>query len=94
MKNDIYKFDLLDALSVSFTYEFGFITDGWNLALELVRTFCVCTTEFEVNDKNYQNIFMPNAVENVLILAKKIQEKHIKSKTVIFVDYINLNRYT
>lgn len=39
MKYDIYKFDLLEALSVAFTYEYGFIKDGWRLALDLVKTF-------------------------------------------------------
>ena len=39
LKFDIYKYDLLEALSVSFKNEFGYLKDGWNLAVELVKTF-------------------------------------------------------
>ena len=39
LKFEIYKYKLLDALSVAFKQEYGFIADGWKLACELVSTF-------------------------------------------------------
>ena len=48
----------------------------------LIFSNSMCTTDFEINDKQYQNVFLPNATENILILAKKLQEKHTKSKAV------------
>ena len=44
--------------------------------------FSECTKDFGSIDKLYQDVFLPNAVENILTLAKKIQEKHVKSKAV------------
>ena len=41
-----------------------------------------CTTNFGTVDKQYQDVFLPNATENILILAKKLQQKHFKSKAV------------
>lgn len=39
IRYDIYKFDLLEALSVSFKHDFGAMKDGWNIASELVKIF-------------------------------------------------------
>jgi hypothetical protein len=47
----------------------------------------LCTTDFSSNDKEYQNLFLPQASENVLILAKKVQDKYVKTKAVfIYID--------
>jgi hypothetical protein len=39
IKFEIYKCGLLEALSVSFKSEHGFIQDGWKKAVELVKLF-------------------------------------------------------
>lgn len=39
MKYDIYKFELLEALSVALTYEYNIIREGWSMAVDLVKTF-------------------------------------------------------
>lgn len=38
-KHEIYKLNLLDALSTSFKYDYGYLRDGWDLAYELVKIF-------------------------------------------------------
>ncbi len=43
----------------------------------------MCTSNFSSAEKSYQSVLLPQAVENVLVLAKKLQEKHSKSKAVI-----------
>ncbi|RMZ93603.1 IQ calmodulin-binding motif-containing, partial [Brachionus plicatilis] len=80
-KHEIYKLNLLDALSTSFKYDYGYIRDGWELALELVKIFRDCVHNFFLTDKEYQNDLLPNSLENVLILSKKIQEKYNKGKS-------------
>ncbi len=39
IKYDIYKFDLLEALSVTFKHDYGHMKDGWSIAVELVKIF-------------------------------------------------------
>lgn len=39
VKYEIFKFGLLDALSVAFENEYGFVEDGWSKAAELVAVF-------------------------------------------------------
>jgi hypothetical protein len=39
LKFDLYKYNILETISVSLKQEFGFISDGWNLATDLVKTF-------------------------------------------------------
>ena len=39
LKYQIYKYDLLEALSVSFKQDYGHLRDGWSLAVELVKVF-------------------------------------------------------
>lgn len=80
LKHDIYKYDILEALSISFKNEYGYIKDGWNVAVELVKIFCICTKNFGSVDKNYQDNFLPTAAENMLVLAKKFQDKYIRAK--------------
>jgi hypothetical protein len=41
-----------------------------------------CTKELHLSDKTYEQDLLPNATQNILILAKKIQDKHLKSKGV------------
>jgi hypothetical protein len=38
------------------------------------------STKFRSNDKEYQNVLIPNIGENMLVLGKKIQEKHTKTR--------------
>lgn len=82
IKHDIYKYEILETISVSFKNEYGYIKDGWNLSVELVKIFTLCTTNFGTVDKQYQDKFLPTACENILMLAKKLQEKHVRSKAV------------
>ncbi|CAF0736431.1 unnamed protein product [Brachionus calyciflorus] len=81
LKHEIYKLDLLEALSAAFKYDYGYIKDGWDLAVDLVKIFGQCTYNLIINEKHYQNEILPQALENTLILAKKIQDKHNKNKT-------------
>lgn len=39
IKYDIYNFDLLEALVVSFKHEYNHMKNGWNVAVELVKIF-------------------------------------------------------
>jgi hypothetical protein len=78
-KYEIYKFGLLEALSVAFKNEYGFIQNGWKLAVDLVHTFSLCIADSGISEKDYQNLVM-QACENSLILARKLQEKYARSK--------------
>jgi hypothetical protein len=46
------------------------------------KSFSICTTDFGSVEKQYHDVLLPNATENLLILAKRIQEKYVKSKAV------------
>ena len=39
VKFDIYKYDLLEAVSVSLKHEFSLISNGWNIGVDLVKIF-------------------------------------------------------
>jgi hypothetical protein len=39
IKHEIYKYDILEAVSVSFKNEYGYIKEGWSLAVELAKIF-------------------------------------------------------
>jgi hypothetical protein len=46
--------------------------------------YSVCTSNVTITDSFYQNKLLVNAADNILVLAKKLQDKHTKSKMVIF----------
>ena len=39
LKFDIYKYNILEAISVEIKNEYGYLKDGWNIAVELTKTF-------------------------------------------------------
>jgi hypothetical protein len=39
LKYEIYKYDILEALSVALKNEYGFLKDGWSVAVELTKIF-------------------------------------------------------
>lgn len=52
----------------------------------------MCTCEVNIKDKYFQGTLLPQALENVLVLAKKFQEKYIKSKLVSLEFSIDFKR--
>ena len=45
----------------------------------------------DLGDKHFQNQLMPEATENMLVLAKKLQEKYVRSK-INSDEFLNLFR--
>ena len=50
----------------------------------------MCTTDFFTSDTNYQSVCVPIAIENILVLAKRLQDKHVKSKGVRWYMFVLL----
>ena len=47
-----------------------------------------CVNGFNFDDKSFKNDLLPNAIQNILVLARKFQEKHVRSKGVSFLILI------
>lgn len=79
---DLFKYDVLTVLSVSLKNEYGHIREGWGLAVDLLRILCECIKHFDHKDKQFEQEFLPNSCQNILLLAKRFQERHLRAKGV------------
>ena len=58
----------------------------------MINIKSICTTDFGSIDKQYQENLLPNGLENILVLAKRIQDKYVKTKAVCFNFTILINK--
>ncbi|XP_038049435.1 IQ calmodulin-binding motif-containing protein 1-like [Patiria miniata] len=89
VKKDIWNFDLLQSVLLALRQDFSLIQGKWNTAASLAKILAHCAVGLEPTDTyEYNAIFLPEASERLLILARNIQFRYMKipEKTLTLKD--------
>ncbi|XP_043930956.1 IQ calmodulin-binding motif-containing protein 1 [Protopterus annectens] len=81
LKQDIYRYDLLQYCVVILKQDFSRINGGWATATQLGQLLSDCCLGLEPNvdsDEFYNNV-LPAAVDNLLFLARRLQARFIRA---------------
>ncbi|XP_022084664.1 IQ calmodulin-binding motif-containing protein 1-like [Acanthaster planci] len=89
VKKDIWQFDLLQSVLLALRQDFSLIQGKWNTAASLAKILAHCAVGLEPTDTyEYNAIFLPEASERLLILARNVQFRYMKipEKTLTLKD--------
>ncbi|CAH1774154.1 unnamed protein product [Owenia fusiformis] len=80
LKNDIWSYDLLPVLILVLKQDYTKVAQGWNTAAQLSKVVSQCCVGIEPSgESDFYDKLLPDAIENMLILAWRIQEKYIET---------------
>ncbi|XP_013413711.1 IQ calmodulin-binding motif-containing protein 1 [Lingula anatina] len=80
IKNEIWTYDLLQVLILVLKQDFDRVRGGWGTATKLANLLSHCCTGLDPPDsQEFYQLSLPEAVENQLMLSRKIQTKYLKT---------------
>lgn len=92
VRNDIWKFELLQSVLIALKQDFSQVHGKWTTAAQLAKILAHCAVGLDPPDSyDFHAIFLPEATERLLILARNIQHRYIKipEKTLALKDDLN-----
>lgn len=70
--------------------DFTSISGGWSTASQLGSILCQSCVGLKLpEEKDYEESFLPDVVENVMTLAAKLLDFYIKTRVVSFLRRVN-----
>ncbi|XP_074652826.1 IQ calmodulin-binding motif-containing protein 1-like [Tubulanus polymorphus] len=81
VKQDIWEFELLSVMVLAIKQDFSRVSGSWETAARLATLLSNCCTGIDPPDRDkFNDVILPDAAENLLILAKRVQDRYIKAQ--------------
>ncbi|XP_072020773.1 IQ calmodulin-binding motif-containing protein 1-like [Amphiura filiformis] len=89
IRKDIWRFELLQSVLIALKQDFSQVNGKWTTAAQLAKILAHCAVGLDPPDSyEYHAIFLPEAAERLLILARNIQHRYMKipERTIALKD--------